>query len=93
VYICPANEQRNTPEAMTTTTTTASQKQAQAAARVAAMPTAQLVEAFELTNGNTDPAIPKVREWLMNEMEARNPEAFLAWLESVEDSPRSFLLK
>lgn len=48
---------------------------------VASLTTAKLCEAFELTNDNNDAAIPTVRGVIMDELEARNPEAFLTWME------------
>lgn len=41
-----------------------------------------LLDQWELTTENNDPAIYEVRGWLMDELESRNPEAFNAWLES-----------
>lgn len=32
-----------------------------------------------------------VRGWLMDEIEARWPDAFWTWVESDEDSPRKFI--
>ena len=58
------------------------------------MTTAQLIEAFEATNGMTDDTIPFVRARLLDVLEERDPAAFDAWLEcdDVEliASPRSF---
>lgn len=51
---------------------------------VAKMTTLQIVDAFETCDD------PTVRGWLMDELEARNPEAFDAWLEAYTDSPRRF---
>ena len=48
--------------------------------KVAGLTTAQLCEAFELTNGSEDLAIPVVRGALMNELESRDPVAFEAWM-------------
>lgn len=39
-----------------------------------------LIESFEATDSMRNPEIPTVREWMMNEMERRNPEAFENWL-------------
>ena len=53
----------------------------------------ELVNAFELTDTMNDENIPTVRGWLMDEMEARNPEAFDAWLDCADGSgPREFFL-
>lgn len=54
--------------------------------------TAALIEEFELTETQNDPYIPTVRGWLMDELEARNPEAFDNWMDSEEDSPRTFFM-
>jgi hypothetical protein len=52
----------------------------------------QMVEAFELTNKQNGQEIPVVREVLMDELEERNAQAFESWIDSVNDSPRSFYL-
>ena len=49
---------------------------------VGSMTTAMLCEAFELTNGNKDAAIPTVRGSIMNELESRDPQAFDRWMDS-----------
>ena len=46
------------------------------------MTTKQLLETFIMTGNVQDENIYTVRGWLMDELEARNPEAFDAWLES-----------
>lgn len=43
--------------------------------------TAKLIELFILTDSWEDENIPTVRGWIMDELEARDPEAFDAWLE------------
>ena len=53
----------------------------------------KLIEQFELTETNNDPYIPTVRGWIMDELEARNPDALDEWLESEEDSPRRFFIQ
>jgi hypothetical protein len=53
---------------------------------------ARLIEDFEATEGNQDENIPMVRSFLMDELEARNPSGFEAWLDSTAVSPRSFFL-
>lgn len=60
--------------------------------RLAPLSLAQLVEAFELTNKQNAPEIPVVREVLMDELENRNAQAFEAWIDSANESPRSFFL-
>ena len=42
----------------------------------------RLVDLFEETCNRKDPNIPTVRGWLMDAIEAKNPEGFDAWLES-----------
>ena len=48
----------------------------------ARMTTAQIIEQFVMT-GNMEytPELPTVRGWYMDELEARDPEAFNAWLD------------
>lgn len=53
-----------------------------------------LVEVWELTTNDDRDCIPMVRGWLMDEFEARQPEAFAAWIEqpAPEDKDlRNFL--
>ncbi len=52
----------------------------------------QLIEAFELTNATNGPEIPEVRGVLMDVLEARNAQAFEAWIDSCAESPRAFFL-
>ena len=58
------------------------------------LPLPQLVEAFEMTDTMPmTPELPQVREWIMDELEARNPEAFEAWmLAPGAAQPRAFYL-
>ena len=44
--------------------------------------TAQLIEVFIMTGHVNNPYIPTVRGWIMDELQARDPEAFDAWLDS-----------
>ena len=44
--------------------------------------TAQLIEIFIMSGHVNNPYMPTVRGWIMDELEARNHEAFDAWLES-----------
>ena len=44
--------------------------------------TAQLIEIFIETGRVNNPYMPTVRGWIMDELEARDPEAFEAWLDS-----------
>lgn len=50
-----------------------------------------LIDEWELTTNNNDPAIYEVRGWLMDEIERREPEGFNAWLE--QEDPRDEDLK
>lgn len=48
---------------------------------------AELLDIWEMTTENSDPTIPTIRGWLMDEFESRNPEGFEKWLnESAEDN-------
>ena len=75
-------------EATTATTKTKNQikkMNAQTATKISGMfltmTTAQLVEAFNATEGNNAKEIPTVRGWIMDELEKRNPAAFMAWID------------
>ena len=54
--------------------------------------TEQLVSDFLVTTTNRDPHIPTVRGWIMDELEARNPEAFEAWLDQPMPTDESLIL-
>jgi len=43
--------------------------------------TKQIIEAFNMTNEMKDESIPTVRGWLMDELEQRDPSAFLNWID------------
>jgi hypothetical protein len=43
--------------------------------------TEDLLTQWELTTVSNDPGVYTVRGWLMDEFEARNPEAFDKWIE------------
>jgi len=58
--------------------------------RVAALPLAQLVEAFELTNAQAGEAVPVVRGVLMDELEARHPAAFAAWMDCSDPAQMDY---
>jgi hypothetical protein len=62
--------------------------------KVSSLTTAQLCETFELTNANNDTSIPIVRGSIMDELEARDLQAFNAWMEceivSDMDKPSKF---
>ena len=53
-----------------------------AKAEIKAMSTKQLIEVWELTTNNSSEYIPTVRGWLMDEFEARFPQAFAEWIDS-----------
>ena len=57
---------------------------------IAEQNTTDLITQFELTEVSTDEHIYMVRGWLMDELEKRNPDAFWAWVDSNEESPRKF---
>jgi hypothetical protein len=62
-----------------------------ARAMVARLSTAELVNQFELTETmQISIETAMVRGWIMDELEKRNPEAFDAWIDSDEESPRNF---
>ena len=46
---------------------------------------------FVATETIEDPAIYKVRGWLMDALEARHPEAFEAWIESGDSDPTAYI--
>ena len=50
-----------------------------------------LIDEWELTTNNNDPAIYEVRGWIMDEIQRREPEGFNAWLDS--EDPRDEDLK
>lgn len=60
--------------------------------KVNALTTNQIIESFELLQGRRDADTAIVRGWLMDELEARNATAFDKWLDSTEESPRSFFI-
>lgn len=47
--------------------------------------TKQLIEIFVLTGQEDAEDIPTVRGWIMDELKARNPEAFDKWLEDFNE--------
>ena len=55
--------------------------------------TGQLLDAWKITETRKiDSHMATVRGWLMDEMEARHPAAFAAWMESESsDGPEVFL--
>ena len=60
---------------------------------VAARTTAQLMNDWELTEAAPMTAeLPIVRGWIMDELRARDPEAYDAWMddEDIDASPRKY---
>lgn len=61
--------------------------------KIEALTTEQICEAFEKTNSMEGEHIPTLRGWLMDALEARNPEAFDTWMDSepsFADTPSRF---
>lgn len=52
-----------------------------------------LIRDFEITEIINTPEVPMVRGWYMDELEKRDSEAFVKWIESDEESPRKFFIK
>jgi hypothetical protein len=72
-------------------TRTPAQIEAKARAMVASRTTYDLITDFEYTETllmSTDLAM--ARGWIMDELEARDPDAFDAWMDANENSPRRF---
>ena len=57
---------------------------------ITAQTTSQLLDLFDLTEIMNNKNIPTVRGWIMDELEKRNPEAFDAWMDSEDNTPRRF---
>lgn len=66
--------------------------EAKAKAMIATQSTEKLVEQFELTETINDKDIFTVRGWLMDELEARDAQAFEKWIDSNDESPRKYYL-
>jgi hypothetical protein len=75
-----------------TDTDRAAQLDAKARKMTAARTTAQLCNDFALTEElpANDLATPKVRGWIMDELEKRDPEAFETWIWADELPHRFF---
>ena len=69
------------------------QAESKARAIIAAQNTDRLIDQFELTEVVNDPSVYAVRGWLMDELQARDAVAFDRWIDSMEDSPRSFFIR
>ena len=59
--------------------------------KVAARKTKDLIRDFILTGHISDPNIPTVRGWIMDELEKRDPEAYEAWLDDDRCTDESLL--
>lgn len=59
---------------------------------IAARNIENLIADFEATETNKDPHIYIARGWIMDELQKRDAEAFDAWIESEEESPRKFYI-
>lgn len=55
-------------------------------------PTGVLIEDFILTGLSNDENIPTVRGWIMDELEARNPDAFASWMDQDVPTDESLRL-
>ena len=67
--------------------------EAKARKMVAMRTTAQLLNDWDATEAaQYTPELPTVRGWIMDELEARNPEAFSAWMDDEDPyaSPRTY---
>lgn len=51
-----------------------------------------LIADFEETEKSNDQNIYTVRGWIMDELKKRDAEAFDAWIDSEEESPRKFYI-
>ena len=60
---------------------------------IAGLTTSQLLDQWESTSDISDPNIPTVRGWLMDELEKRFPDQFDKWLDSEcrDEELRSFI--
>jgi len=64
-------------------------------AAVASRTTEELVLLFEHSDSQMaahPKETPVVREFLMDELERRNPEAFIDWMDANTNSPRQFFI-
>lgn len=56
-----------------------------ARAMIKSRTTDSLIVSFIMTGYSNDENVPTVRGWIMDELEARNPDAFAAWID--QDAP------
>jgi len=70
--------------------------QAKAIKMIQSLSIKQLCEAFELTNDNYDDGVARTRQWLLNEIERKNPVKFDQWIMTDNlddlDTPSKFFL-
>lgn len=60
---------------------------------IARLSTKEVVEQFEITEGmNISMAVITLRGWLMDELEARDAEAYDKWIDGDIKSPREYFL-
>ena len=67
--------------------------EAKARKMMAMRTTSQLLNDWDATEAaKYTPELPTVRGWIMDELEVRNPEAFIAWMEDENPyaSPRTY---
>ncbi len=65
-----------------------------ARALIAKRSTEDLITDFEVTNDTAmTPELPTVRGWIMDELEKRDFDAFAAWIDSEDESPRKYFIK
>jgi hypothetical protein len=64
----------------------------QAKMTIKAQTTEFIVESFEHTNEDKSAEVSVIRGWLMNELETRSENAFWAWIDSGDNSPRDYFL-
>lgn len=79
----------------TATMTKAEMAEARARAMVANAQLSDLLDEWELTTNMRGLEVAKVREWLTDEFEKRNPEAFYEWLdgEALDETLRDYMTK
>lgn len=79
----------------TATMTKAEEAEARARAIVANAQLSDLLDEWELTTNMKGLEVAKVREWLLDELESRNPEAFNEWLdgEALDETLREYMTK
>lgn len=68
--------------------------ESKARAMIAELKIQDIIEQFELTEKMAvNEEVARVRGWLMDELESRNPEAFDNWLDyGYDESPRAYFI-